>query len=276
MVSTSPKTALITGASSGIGAVFARQLAAQGHHLILVARRKERLDTLAGELQQHYPISVEALAADLADPNDLQRLEQVIARLDGLVLLVNNAGFGVEGKFTDPNTQGWEQMLRVHVDAVVRLSRAAALAMLPRRTGAVINVASVAGLLPVTSVMYGSTKAFQIAFSEGLQAELHGTGIRVQALCPGFTHTEFHDRLETFDKKRFPSFVWGKADAVVAESLRALQRPGGVVCVPGYINRLGIWLAHLPFAMPIVRRLGRREMVRRSVERSSTEHPPTQ
>jgi hypothetical protein len=153
----------------------------------------------------------------------------------------------------------------------VRLSRAAVLAMLPRRTGAVINVASLAGLLPAASVMYASTKAFQIAFSEALQNELYGTGIRIQVLCPGFTHTEFHDRLPSFDKKSFPGFVWGRSDAVVAESLRSLKYGRGVVCVPGWLNRLALWFARLPFAMSIIQILARREMERRSVELRSIE-----
>ena len=234
------RTALVTGASSGIGAAFARSLAAQRYNLILVARREERLRQLATDLAQRYPIEVEVLVADLSDPDQVARVEDRVAasRLD---LLVNNAGFGVSGTFVKADFDRLLSMIQVHVLASVRLTRAALPGMIARGHGAIINVSSMAALMPKPlDVTYCATKAYLNVFSEALQGELQGTGVRVQALCPGFTVTEFHDdpeyqRLKV--RSRIPGTFWMSADAVVAESFRALRR-GPVICIPGVKNRL--------------------------------------
>jgi short-subunit dehydrogenase len=171
------RTALITGASSGIGAAFARQLAPQGFHLILVARRKERLAALAADLQGHYPVSAEVLDADLSEPADIERVERRIAELDSLDLLINNAGFGAPGSFAETELATQLTMIDVHIIASVRLCRATLPGMITRRRGAIINVSSIAGLVPIPgSATYSSTKAYLNVFSEALQAELKGTG----------------------------------------------------------------------------------------------------
>jgi short-subunit dehydrogenase len=234
------RTALITGASSGIGAAFARQLATKGYHLILVARREERLAALAAELQSQYPISAEVLAADLADPTDVERVEKQVAELKSLYLLINNAGLGAPGSFAESHLDTQQRMIQVHVIASVRLTRAALPGMITRRRGAIINVSSVASLVPIPgSATYSSTKAYLNVFSEALQAELSGTGVKIQALCPGFTHTGFHDTPEHggFNRSRIPEALWMSAGEVAAGSLSALDRPH-VVFVPGFKNQV--------------------------------------
>jgi len=235
------KTAYITGASSGLGAEFARQLAAQGYNLILVARRLERLETLAAELRQKYHIHAEALAADLANPADVARLAERLAHDENLALLVNNAGFGLNGPFAQAEIERQLEMLDVHVSAAMRLTRAALPGMIARRAGNIINVSSLAGFIPRGgSATYGATKAFLNSFSEALQKELKDTGVRVQALCPGFTYTEFHDAravAENFKRAEIPRFFWQNADEVVRASLAGLGSER-VIVIPGWRNHL--------------------------------------
>lgn len=234
------RTALITGASSGIGSAFARQLAAQGYDPILVARREQRLAALAAELQSHYPITAEVLAADLANLADIERVERRIAELERLDLLINNAGFGAPGSFAEVDLGTQLDMINVHVIASVRLCRAALPGMITRHCGAIINVSSMAGLVPIPgSATYSASKAYLNVFSEALQAELRGTGVKVQSLCPGFTHTGFHDTPEHrgFHRSRIPEAMWMSAEEVAAQSLSALDRRQ-VVFVPGFKNQL--------------------------------------
>ena len=234
----SSATALITGASSGIGAAFARKLAALGYDLVLVARRGDRLEALAAELEAAYGIRAETLVADLTDEGDVERVAGAIAAIPNLELLVNNAGMGAEGRFYQADIGPQLDMIRLHVLASVRLARAALPGMVERGRGGIINVASVAGFMALPeNVNYCATKGYLITFSKALQLELTGTGVRVQALCPGFTHTEFHDDLREFDKARTPKILWMPAEAVVEASLRGLAR-GEVVCIPGIGNRL--------------------------------------
>lgn len=233
--------ALITGASSGIGAAFARQLAATGQHLILVARRRERLTTLATELEERHAVNVEVLVADLSTLDGVERVKDRIAELETLDMLINNAGFGIAGKFAEVDPAKQMDMIHVHVIASVRLCRAALPGMIARRRGRIVNVSSISAFIPaVGNVTYTSTKAYLAAFSEALQAELAGSGVRVQALCPGFTYTGFHDTPELatrFDRSRIPRVMWMPAEKVVAGSLRALER-GRAIYIPGLGNRL--------------------------------------
>ncbi len=234
------KTALITGASSGIGAEFARQLAAAGYDLILVARREPRLRALATELSAAHGVKIDWLTADLATEAGVAAVAAHIAGLPRLDLLVNNAGFGTGGAFAEADVAEQAAMLNLHMMAPMRLSHAALPGMIARRAGGIINVASLAGFMALPgSANYCATKAYLATFSQALAAEVRRHGIHVQALCPGFTITEFHDRPDQggFDRRRIPRFAWGSARAVVAASLRGLAR-GQVVCVPGFLNRL--------------------------------------
>ena len=227
--------AVVTGASAGIGEEFARQLAAAGFDLTLVARREERLAALAAELSAAHGIRAEVRAADLSRDEDISALAGYLAQLPDLVLLVNNAGFGTRGSFTEVPLERTLDMIRVHVTASVTLSRAALLGMLPRRQGAIINVSSVAAFFPSGGgATYGATKAYLNAFSEALAAEVKDAGIKVQALCPGFTATEFHTvgDYQGFDRATIPALVWMPASDVVAESLAALAGDR-VIVVPG-------------------------------------------
>ena len=182
----SSATALITGASSGIGAAFARKLAVAGYDLALVARRGDRLEALAAELETAYGIRAETLVADLTDEGDVERVAGAIAAISNLELLVNNAGMGAEGRFYQAEIGPQLDMIRLHVLASVRLTRAALPGMVERGRGGIINVASVAGFMALPeNVNYCATKGYLITFSKALQLELIGTGVRVQALCPG-------------------------------------------------------------------------------------------
>ncbi len=233
-------TALITGASSGIGATFAHKLAALGYHLILVARRADRLHTLAENLRQTYRVTVDIYVADLADPADLTRLEQYVRTLDTLEILVNNAGFGTTGRFAQIELSKQLDMIHVHILASVRLTHAALPGMLARQRGNIINVASITAyiIMPGT-VTYCATKAYLTIFSEALQMELPDRRVQIQALCPGYTYTEFHDSPEyaAFKRGSLPEFLWMPAEAVVETSLKALSS-GKVICIPGWQNRL--------------------------------------
>ena len=236
------RTACITGASSGMGAAFAQRLAASGHDLILVARRRDRLESLASELAARHNVHCEALPADLIIPADVEQIEARLSGPDTPDLLINNAGFGTTGHFAQIDLNRQIDMIQVHVTAPVRLCRAVLPGMIARRSGAIINVASIAAYWPLPeSANYAASKMYLVVFSRALQAELKGTGVRVQALCPGFTYTEFHDTAEfaKFDRKNIPAPLWMSADELARLSLDALER-GTVVYIPGWKNRLMI------------------------------------
>jgi short-subunit dehydrogenase len=254
------KTALITGASAGLGAEYARQLAAAGTGLILVARRRDRLAELAQELRARHGVEVEVLPADLATGEGLTAVEKAIATRPSLDLLVNNAGFGGRTGFLGDETSEHLRMVRVHVEAAVRLTRAALPGMIERGRGAVINLASTAAFSPFSGAMYSGTKAFLVMFSENLQAELRSKGIVLQALCPGMTHTEFHE-VAGIDESIVPAPFWMRAAKVVRISLRRLGR--GVVCIPGWPNKVIAFLMRCPATAALVRAAGRTKAVRR-------------
>jgi uncharacterized protein len=251
-------TALITGASAGLGAEFARQLAAQGYSLALTARRADRLQALAAELQQAYGVSVQVLPADLASQAGVAAVETWIAGMEDLELLVNNAGYGLRGGFVRNPVEKELDMLQVHVVAAIRLAKAALAGMLQRNRGGIINVSSMAAFFPIRNTTYTSTKAYLVNFSEGLQSELWGTNIKVQALCSGFVHTEFHSTPEMtgFNPKNIPNLFWLNAPAVVADSLRNLAK-GGVVCIPGWQYRAAALLLRSPLTSGLARRFVR-------------------
>jgi hypothetical protein len=230
--------AVITGASSGIGEAFARRLAPT-HDLVLVARRRDRLDALAAELSRRHGAAVEALGADLAEPAGLAAVETRLAD-NRLALLVNNAGFGTKGLFWEAALEGQERMHALHVMATVRLTHAALRPMVARDRGAVVNVASVAAFARrAGNASYGATKSWMTAFTEGLHLELRGAGskVSVQALCPGFTITGFHEAMKMDRAERAGPSFWLTADAVAAASLDGLRR-GRLFVIPGWRYRL--------------------------------------
>jgi short-subunit dehydrogenase len=233
------KVAFITGASSGIGATFARHLAAKGYDLVLVARRENLLAELAEQLQQEHGIAARVLPADLSRMTDVERVSDEISQLAELEILVNNAGFGTQGKFLQVPFEKHQEMLEVHVMAATRLAYAALQNFKNKNHGAIINMASLSAFVPFPgSVNYHATKAYLVALSEGLQSELHGSPIVVQALCPGFTYSNFHDtsELSNFRRESLPSIAWGSADQVVETSLKALEN-GRLLVIPRWINQ---------------------------------------
>lgn len=235
----------MTGASAGIGREFCEQLAARRYDLLLVARDAARLADLAADLGRRFGVNAESFSADLSREEEVTRLVRRIADSPGLTLLVNNAGFGTRGGLVETEPSEQEAMLRLHVLAPMRLTQAALPILLRSRSGAVVNVSSVASFIySAGSVNYCATKAYLTTFTEGLAVELRGTGVQAQALCPGFTRSEFHRRMKV-SSDRLPAFMWMQAPAVVRVSLRALDRGGPVVCIPGLRNRLLVVLIRL-------------------------------
>ena len=255
---------MITGASAGLGAEYARQLAATGTGLILVARRLDRLDNLARELREKHAVTVETLQVDLATSDGIDRVERRIAGDETFDLLVNNAGFSGGKSFVERVAAVHMDMVQVHVAATVRLSRAALPGMISRGRGAIINVASIAAWSAFSGPMYSGTKAFLVMFSENLKAELLGTGVCVQVLCPGMTHTEFHE-VADIDKAIVPKPFWMTAEEVVRISLRRLGR--GAVCVPGMKNKIIAFLMRCPLTLAGVRAFSRLPAVRKRADR---------
>lgn len=236
--------AVITGASSGIGMVFARKLS-RDYDLLLIARRRDRLESLAGELAAEFGAAVAILPADLTGEQDLARVEERIAAEPNLALLVNNAGFGTRGLFWEIDLEEQARMHRLHTEAILRLSHAALRKMVPRNSGAMINVASVAAFVQrAGSTEYGATKRWVTAFTEGIYLELKsiGSAVKVQALCPGYTYSEFHDVLHLDRTKIASRSLWLTADRVVEDSLAGLAR-GKLFVVPGWQYKAVVALA---------------------------------
>ena len=221
--------ALITGPTSGLGEGYARRFARDGHDLVLVARDVARLEALAAELRTAHGVDVEVLPADLADAEGRDAACERLAK--GVQVLVNNAGFGMTGEFWETDPAALQTQLDVNVAAVMHLTRAALPPMLSARKGTVINIASVAGLLPGRGSTYSASKAWVVFFSEGLANGLAGTGVGMHAVCPGFVHTEFHQRAG-IDMASIPAPMWLTVDQVVNESLADVAK-GTVVVIPG-------------------------------------------
>jgi short-subunit dehydrogenase len=246
-VSTARAVTLVTGASSGIGAGFARACAARGDDLVIVARDERRLEELAESFEKEHSIEVEVLAADLATEVGTGVVEARLESDDPPVdLLVNNAGIGTFGKFAELPREREAQEVQLNVMALMRLCHAALPGMVGRSRGGVINVSSVAGYQPTPlNATYGATKAFVTSFSHALHEELRGTGVNMMVLCPGFTRTEFQERAG-LDSSAVPKFMWQSAEAVVTAALRAYDN-GRAVCIPGPLNQAG---AAFSSAMP--------------------------
>ena len=227
--------AVVTGASSGIGREIARQLAAEGTELVVVARDEHRLEELATELD----VPCEVMVADLADVGGVSRIEDRLRDVSAPIdLLVNNAGFGHQGSFHELDLEREAAVVDVNVAAVHRLAHVAAVAMVAAGRGGILNVSSMAGFMAAPgSATYAATKAFVTSLSEAKHAELEPSGVHVTVLCPGFTRTEFQDRAD-YDTSKLPDAVWQSAEDVAREGLAGVARNSAIV-VPGVQNKVG-------------------------------------
>jgi hypothetical protein len=244
------RTALITGASAGIGSSFARVFAEHGFDLVLTARREDRLQAAAADLARQYGVSVRTLAADLADPEAPKRIVDELAQAGVAVdALVNNAGYGLPGRYADTTWEDQARFVQVMITAYAELAHRLVPGMLARRYGRMINVASVAGLVPGSPghTLYGASKAFLIKFSQSLGLETRRQNVHVTALCPGFTYSEFHDVNGTREiVSQMPTWMWLDADRVAREGYDAVMK-GRLVHVPGRVYRALVFgIRHLP------------------------------
>lgn len=239
MTGAGSRSALITGATSGIGAAFARRFAAHGYDLIITGRRREKINAFVEELAEAFGAAVESVIAELSDPKQVEALVQKVNDTPNLEILVNNAGFGAGEFFAQRDIDRHEQMVGVHVLATVRLVHAALLNMIPRGRGTIINVSSLGAFAPIRgSATYCGTKSFLVTFSESLHLELAGTGVKIQALCPGFTRTDFHAKMGIEESRLKDRGIirWMSSEEVVETSLRCLDK-NRVVCIPGFWNK---------------------------------------
>jgi short-subunit dehydrogenase len=249
-------SALITGASAGIGREFARQLGARAHSLILVARRRERLDQLRDELRnRNARLNIYVRGVDLCDKSQIDELVEWLEqnKID-IDLLINNAGLGDLGRFATSHLPRNDQMLSVNIVALTTLTRKLLPQMLSQKRGAILNVSSSAGFLPIPEFnVYAATKAYVNSFNEALRAELHGTGVTVTALCPGPVHTEFQEvaKRQGGQPERGPEFVYVSVEKVVRDALAAVEADRALV-IPGFIMKLGMFLVRIT-PIPILR-----------------------
>lgn len=237
---------MITGASSGIGRIFARRFAQSGYDLIITGRRKDKLIQVADQLKEQYGISVKTIIAELSEEKDLRKLLKVIATTNDIHVLINNAGFGSGKGFSKCDISCHMQMLQVHVVAALKLVHAVLPQMISRREGTIINVSSLGAFMPAPgSSIYSATKLFLKSFTESLYMEVSCYGIKLQCLCPGFTNTDFHERRARGDMPKHNSIIrWMEADEVVEKCLKSLEK-GKVVYVPGFMNRMLVKIVSL-------------------------------
>lgn len=238
------KTAYITGASSGIGEEFARQLL-NTYRVVLIARNQSKLESLSQEFRKISPDSNPILLSlDLTLNSDVKILCDKMIQDSSLGLLINNAGYGTVGAFSDLNIQEELREIQLNVTTLVETTHAALQNFKKQKSGAIINVASIAGYLPAPySATYAATKAYVRSFTESIFEELRDSGISIQALCPGLTHSDFHQRAG-IEKSNFPNFMWMTAEEVVTASLLALKR-NQVICIPGGVNQSAVGLTNL-------------------------------
>jgi len=245
-------TALITGATAGIGAAYAKLLAKEGFDLVLVARDLPRLKGVAKVLSKLYKIKAETIKADLTKPAQLAKVEKRLANNSKPIeVLINNAGFGLKDSFLVSNLAKEQELLDVLVTAPMRLSHAVLPGMIKRNSGSIVNVSSVASF--IAGGTYSAAKSYLTVFSEYLHTELRDTNIKVSALCPGFTRTEFHARGK-MKMSGLPNYMWTTVDQVVAKSWRYVKA-GKVICIPGWQYMLLSSIARIA-PRPLVRKLG--------------------
>jgi len=240
-----PGKALITGASAGLGLCFANKLAEYGFDLVLIARRKERLQDISTRLESEHSIRCEIFPADLALDKDIEKVANRIKKISDLDILINNAGFATLGNFADVPIEKDMHMIHVHMKAPVQFTYAALQIMRKRKQGIIINVSSIgAYILTPGNALYDATKSFLNTFSENLSLELKDLGIKIQALCPGFMSTEFHESgdLKNFDKSVIPESSWMTPESVVSQSLKALEKNKKTIFIPGRKKRFAKWL----------------------------------
>ena len=238
--------ALITGATSGIGEAYARRFASQGYDLIITGRRKEKINHLADELAQTCAVDVEVVIAEFSNQGDVDALAQKVRDTENLDILVNNAGFTTKSYFHHEDLEGQQNMVQVHVLAPMKLIYAALPNMIARGRGTIINVSSLGAFTPLPkTATYSGTKAFLAVFTESLRMELAGTNVKVQALCPGFTRTDFHERIgiDKSKQKNVGIIRWMPPEKVVDISLRCLKN-NQVICVPGFWNKILLCATH--------------------------------
>lgn len=245
-------TALVTGATAGIGAAYANLLAKEGFDLILVARDLPRLKKVASELSKLYRVKTECIKADLTKPAQLAKVEKRLASSAKPVeVLINNAGFGIKDSFIDSNLVAEQELLDVLVTAPMRLTHAVLPVMVKRNIGSVVNVSSVASF--IAGGTYSAAKSYLTVFSEYLHTELRGTNVKISALCPGFTRTEFHSRGK-MKMSGLPNYMWLSTDQVVQKSWKYVQF-GKVICIPGWQYLTLSTLARIA-PRPFVRKAG--------------------
>lgn len=239
----SEKTALITGATSGIGKEFAYHFAQRGYDLIITGRRKHQISNVASRLRNKFHVRVDVIIADLSVRNDLDRLLKFIEQTKNIEVLVNNAGYGLSEKFIEDQINNQLKMLKVHVTAPLLIIHKVLPQMIRQRMGSIINVTSLAAYAPNSdNTMYTSTKSFLTNFSESLFMDLNQYGIRVQCLCPGFARTDFHNNLSSKKELTGNHFInWMDPSDVVNYSLHCLET-GKIICIPGMVNRMIVGL----------------------------------
>ena len=243
------KLALVTGASAGIGAAFARILAGHGYDLALTARRTDRLDALAEELQLRHGVEALTVTADLAEPEAPgQILDHLTAHGHTVAVLINNAGYGLQGTCTDTLWSDQAALLQVMITAPCELAHRVIPSMTEEGFGRIVNVASLAGLFPGSAghILYGATKSFLVKFSQSLHLELMNEGVYVTALCPGFTYSEFHDVNSSRAQvsASTPTWAWMGADEVAATGYEAMEA-NRAICIPGAPNKAAAAFAKL-------------------------------
>lgn len=239
----SKQTAVITGATSGIGKAYAVSYAKSGFNLIITGRRMDKLNELARQLREECGITVKVIKAELSENQDTGKLIRVIENHENISVLVNNAGFGSGVEFCKNNLDDHIRMLQVHVIVSVKLVYAVLPQMIRRKEGTIINVSSLGAYMPAPgSSMYSATKLFLASFTESLYMEVHKHGIKVQCICPGFTHSDFHDRRADGKMKQAGKLMWMEPGTVVEKSIRSLNH-NTIVLVPGILNKTLVGLA---------------------------------
>jgi len=241
--------ALVTGASSGIGSEFCRQLAAKGYQLVLVARRADKLQIMADEIKTSHDTNSLIITADLSQVNACRDIVERLQEENVVVeYLVNNAGYGLPGSFHVSDWRAHADFIQVMMTAVCELTWRLLPGMRARGLGYIVNVASVAGLIPSSAghTLYGGSKSFLIKFSESLALENDNNGVKVTALCPGFTYSEFHDVNHTREVvSQLPSYLWLDADLVVRDTLKAMSKDNVKArVIPGWQYRTLVWINH--------------------------------